>query len=451
MIKKAIFLGLTLPAMCIFAENQPPTQYTEQNQAIVSFDVSMPIDATGYTLHGNNLTGGCIQFSNHGTSIAPLLAHETGEFETPTVTNLKNTPLIKTKIKYNAIKFINPNGIDNIFIKIGTATRTQTVAGLDPYVLKDGTYTWEVPIFSFGKESDTVDHKSSNFQFIEVGSNPSYPAQTNAMYTQQFFLYSQGNGNTAIVGHPITSPNLNHALPKPYTDHYQCHADGLWGSGADPYRTIKGDCKGYSTTFPAGPNLDYEYGAFELPTVHSPWEALPSDHCVFPGNKKRKGCINISIMTDFRYTAQKISVPVNNHISVFAAFGTAYRSVTPENLRYQCDVNVYLKNILPKSDCMVKNYLPGGASYTYFSVGYEFKDKNGIRYTARYINIPEAENQNRLQWRDASTTEIYAISSSKKESIEAIKENLRTALNTIREENQTLYNVLGKRFFIKML
>lgn len=451
MIKRDLFLALTLPAMCVFAGNQSLTQYTEHNQAIVSFDVSMPIDATGYILQGNNLTGGCIRFSNGGIYIAPLLAHETGEFQTPNVTNLKNKPLIKTKIKYNAIKFINPNGIDNIFIKIGTATRTQTVAGLDPFVLKDGTYTWEVPIFSFGKESDTVDHKSSNFQFIEVGSNPSYPAKTNAMYTQQFFLYSRGKGDAAIVGHPIASPNFDHALPEPYTDQYTCHADGMWGSGGDPYRTTKGGCEGYSTTFPAGPNLDYEYGAFKLPTVYSPWKALPSDHCVFPGHKKRKGCTNISIMTNFRYSAQKISVPINKSISVFAAFGTAYRSIKPKNLRYQCKSNVYLKNILPPLDCMVKSYLPGGASYTYFSVGYEFKDKNGIRYTARYMNIPEAENQNRLQWRDASTTEVYAISSSKKEPIKVIKENLTMALNTIREENKPLYNVLGKRFFIKML
>ena len=40
------------------------TQYTENNRANVSFDVSMPIDATGYTLHGKNLTSGHIQFTD---------------------------------------------------------------------------------------------------------------------------------------------------------------------------------------------------------------------------------------------------------------------------------------------------------------------------------------------------------------------------------------------------
>jgi hypothetical protein len=86
------------------------------------------------------------------------------------VLNLKREPLINTKIDYHVIKFINPNGISNFFIKISTAIRRQTVSGLDPSILKNGTYTWQVPIFTAGNESNTVDNKGSSMQFMQIGS-----------------------------------------------------------------------------------------------------------------------------------------------------------------------------------------------------------------------------------------------------------------------------------------
>ena len=442
---------------CLFllfesAQAAEPAQYINHNDAKVSYDVSMPIDSTGYTLHGKNLMGGVIRFSDQGTYVAPLIAHETGQFELPTVTDLNDKPLINTKIRYNVIKLINPMGIDNFFIKVGVVIRSQKVSGLDPKVLKNGTYTWQVPIFSVGKESNTVDHKSHNIQFMQVGSTGG-PASNNVIYTQDFYLYSQGKGNGPIAGHPIKTSRTYETLSIARTDHFTCNAQGLWGAGgADSYRTVVGHCEGLAEVFPAGPNVDYEYGSFKLPTVHTPWSATPSDHCLL-NNKRHAGCTNAKIGLSLRYMAQKIRVPISDKVSIFAEFGTAYRRITPENLRYQCKTNVYLKNILPTSDCLKKSYLAGGGAYTYFAIGYEFQVKNGTRYSARYINIPGQENGNRLTWIDASDTQIYAVSGSgnkklKRESPEAIKKNLNEALDVIRKKNPVVFNVLGKRFFL---
>jgi len=427
--------------------------YSENNRGLASFDISMPIDATGFTLHGKNLKGGDVQFSDQGNYVAPLLAHETGDFELPTSISSDNKPLIKTTINYNAIKFINPNGVSNFFIKIGVAARTEKVSGLDPFVLKSGTYTWQVPIFSVGTESDDVNNKSENKQFIEVGTGNS-PEKHNGMYTQQFYLYTQGNGNNSIAEHPQKTDESNMILKKTYTTQFTCHADGVWGAGgSDPYRTITGKCNGTVMTFPAGPNLDYEYGTFKLPTIKTPWDATPNDHCLING-KPKAGCTTASIASKFHYMAQKIRVPINNNITVYAEFGTAYRSITPDNLRYECKSNVYIKNLLPLSDCHKKSYFPGGSDYPYFAVGYEFKDKNDIQYSARYIFIPEQENANRLAWRDAASTRIYAISVSNnrktKPTATAIKKNFNDALNVI-GKIPAVYDVLGKHFFVDVL
>jgi hypothetical protein len=328
-------------------------EYVDRNHAKVSFDISMPIDATGYTLHGKNLTGGNIQFADHGTLIAPFLAQETGEFELLPSTDLNNKPLIQTKIHYEAIKLIVPNGLDNFFIKIGTAARTEKVAGLDLYVLKNGTYTWDVLFFAVGREKNTVNDKSSNMQMIQVGSGNG-PSHHNSMYTQDFYLYSQSQGNMPITGHPEKISTENETLSKGVISHYSCYADGVWGSGgSDPYRTVVGQCNGLATAFPAGPNLDYVYGSFQLPTVKTPWNATPKDHCMV-GGKMHAGCVTASIATIIHYMGQKIRVPINNRISLYAEFGTSYRAITPKNLRYECKSNVYLKNLLPQTDCLKK-------------------------------------------------------------------------------------------------
>lgn len=424
--------------------------YAEKNQANVSFDVSMPIDASGYTLHGKNLSGGNIVFANSGIYVAPFLAREKGSFNTPTATSSDNKPLIKTSIKYDAIKLINPVGINNFFIKAGTATRTQVVYGLDPHVLKNGTYTWQVPIFAVGTESDTVDHKRSNRQFMQVGATGG-PASANVMYTQEFYLYSQGSGNVPIAEHPEKTARLNDILPNAFTTHFTGHAHGIWGSGgADPYRKIIGICHGSSTTFPAGPNLDYECGSYTLPTVETPWEATPEDYGVIDG-KTNAGCVNATIASNVHYTAQKIRVPMENNITVYAEFGSAYRSTTPKNLRYTRD-NVYLKNLIKPGDYLKKSYIPGGFMTTYFAVGYEF-EAAGRRYSARYCYIPGQENGNRIAWRDASDTIIYAISVSgdnKKLSPADVEKRFNDALNVIRQ-NPAVYEVLGEQFFVKIL
>ena len=95
---------------------------------------------------------------------------------------------------------------------------------------------------------------------------------------------------------------------------------------------------------------------------------------------------------------------------------------------------------------MKKSYLPGGSVYTYFAVGYAFQSKEGVRYSARYIYIPEQENADRLAWRDASATEIYAVSTSKKESAKVMQQNFNVALHAIRKI-PAVYDVLGKHFF----
>lgn len=443
--KRILFFILSAITINTFAT----TNYVENNAGKVSFDVSMPIDATGYTLQGKNLKGGNIQFADHGTVVSDLLADETGDFELPIATASNNQPLIKTTIHYHAIKLINSSGINNLFIKIGIANRTQHVSGLDPFVLKNGTYTWQVPFFSVGIETNDVAQKSENNQFIQVGTGNG-PSHHNGMYTQQFYLYSQGTGNTGIAGHPQKTAHLQDVLAKPYSTNFNCHADGVWGAGgSDPYRTMTGLCHGSTMTFPAGPNLDYEYGTFTLPTVHTPWTATANDHCLVK-DKQHAGCTNATIYSAFHYMAQKIRVPINQAITIYAEFGTAYRSITPENLRYQCQSNVYLKNVLPQTDCLKKSYLPGGSAYTYFAIGYEFQAANGTRYVARYMYIPEQENANRLAWRDASATEIYATGSSKKETPEEIRKNLNGALNIIQQNNE-VNDVLGKYFFAKIL
>jgi len=449
MIKNILFFVIVSATITNTFATDASSLYSDDNHANVSFDVSMPIDASGYTLHGKNLTGGNIQFMDHGSYVAPFLAHETGDFETPTVTSLDNKPLIKTMIKYDAIKFINPTGINNFFIKVGTATRTQVVSDLDPHVLKNGSYTWQVPIFAVGTESDTVDHKSSNRQLMQVGTTGG-PASTNAMYTQEFYLYSHSNGDAAIAEHPQNTARINEILPKPYTTNFTCHAHGIWGSGgADPFRTITDDCHGSSTTFPAVPNLDYEYGTFTLPTVHTPWDATPNDHCVLKG-KSHAGCVNATIDSQFHYMAQKIRVPLKNNITIYAEFGSAYRSITPNNLRYMNN-NVYLKNLIKPDEYLKKNYLPGGFMVPYFAVGYEF-EKNGVHYSARYIYLPGQENGNRLAWRDASDTIIYAtsISGNMKLLHAEIQKNFIDALNVIRQHPE-VYNILGKHFFVEIL
>jgi hypothetical protein len=331
-------------------------------------------------------------------------------------------------------------------------TRTQIVSGLDPQVLKNGSYTWQAPVFSVGKESNTVNNTSTNKQFMEIGSIHGGPASKNVMYTQDFYLYSKGKSPTAIIGQPINNARSGEILPKARTNQVTCNVDGLWGAGGgDPYRTITGKCQGSVTTSPAGPNLDYVYGSYTLPTIHTPWTATPTDHCFFPKNKKQHtGCVNASIALTIHYQAQKIRVPIDNNVTLFAEAGTSYRRITPHNLRYVCKSNVYLKGILPTADCLTKSYLPGSASYTYFAVGYEYKTADGTVYTAQYTNIPGQENGDKLAWLDASNTQLYSISASKTAPQKIIKENLQKGLSIIKH-HPAIYNVLGNNFLLPIL
>jgi len=427
--------------------------YTDHNRGIVSFDVSMPIDATGYALRGKHLKGGGIEFTDHGTMLSPLIAHETGYFQLPVVSTAKaNKPLIQTTIMYNAIKLIDPIGLGNFFIKIGVASRKQIVSGVDQFALKDGTYTWQVPIFSAGRENGAIHHHTHNIQFMQVGSTGG-PSTQNDIYTKDFYLYTHGNNKSALVGHPIDSSRSKEILKSPYKTHYTCHVHGIWGSRADPYRKIKGQCKGSSMTFPAAPNMDYEYGTFILPTVYSPWSGPQSEHCIVNG-KRKSGCVNVKIASNIHYMAQKIQVRINKHVSIYAEAGTLYRRMQPHNLRYQCRGNTYLKNILPKKDCLTKSYLHGGWPAPYFSVGYVYKNNKGVRYDARYIYIPEKENANRLAWRDASDTQIYAISVSGNTQTENSKALVRKYLNkglSVIKRHPLIYNILGQHFFLPIL
>lgn len=446
-MKKGLVSLCVFSALCssVFASTEKT--YSENNHGYASFDISMPIDATGYTLQGTHLKGGSLHFADQGKSVGDFLAYETGYFQLPTSISHSGKPFIKTNVRYDAVKFIVPSGTHNLFIKIGTASRTETVSDLDPFVLKNGTYTWRVPFFAVGFENNTVKDQRENKQLIEIGTGDG-PSHHNGMYTQQFYLYTLGEGDAPITAHPQKAANLDAVLKKPYQTQFTCHAEGIWGGGgkhpSDPYRTMTGQCHGESTTFPAGPNIDYEYGTFTLPTVHSPWTASPEDHCVVNG-KKHAGCTNITIASHFHYMAKKIRVPLQNGVTLYAEFGTAYRSIVPSNLRYQCKENVYLQKILPSKDCLKKSYLPGGADYPYFAVGYEFRGKNGARYVARYLYLPEQENANRLAWRDASGTKILAIGGSG-----PMNANDRHAFKVALEKisaTPAVRDLLGARFF----
>lgn len=449
-IKKQYFLVvIACFAFPAFATKQKLITYVDQNKALVSFDVSMPVDATGFTLKGKNLKGGVIHFQDRGAYLTPLLAVEEGNFDNPTVFSPNIKPLIKTHISYHAIKFINPNGTDNLFIKIGIAQRTETVSELDPYVLKPGTYTWQVPFFARGRESDTLQGNSENQQFIQIGTGHG-PSHHNGMYTIEYYLYAMATGNLPISAHPQRISGLENVLEKATRTHFNCAAKGIWGGGgSDPYRTMQGDCHGFSRTFPAGPNLDYEYGTVELPTVLSPWTAAPEDHCMVNG-KEGTGCTNIKIASKLHYMAQKIRVPLKSGVVLTASAGTVYRQMNVDNLRYQCKDNVYLENILPKKECLIKSYLPGGWSAPFFSVGYEYHAKDGKTYIAQYMYIPEKENSDRLAWRDASATRIYFTGivgqSSKTISSKQLKQQLGKGLKII-EEYPALSAILVKNFY----
>ena len=128
-----------------------------------------------------------------------------------------------------------------------------------------------------------------------------------------------------------------------------------------------------------------------------------------------------------------------------------------KNLAYQCNVNVYLKDILPKKDCNKKDYLSGGWSAPYFSVGYEVKTDKGDRYFTQYIYTPEKENSDRLAWRDASATHFYVTSFSpadknknQKPSHSEMLKQLNKGLETIKKYPE-IYHLLGKQFFIPAL
>ena len=404
--KITVSLLLTIPCIAAALTSNSSSYYADQNQGAVSFDVSMPIDATGYTLHGKNLQGGPLKFTDKGAYIAPLLAYETGHFQLPTSFSPAGQPFIETNVHYKAIKLINPNGIDNLFIKIGVAERTQKVFNLDPYVLKNGTYTWSVPIFAFGKEANDVNDKSKNWQLMQVATGND-PSKHNGMYTLEFYLLTQANGSLPISAHPTTTPLSPEILSEAYTTRVTCSSDGLWGDGgSDPYRTLQGKCQGSIKTFPAGPNLDYEYGSFTLPTVLSPWTATAKDHCLLKGGR-HAGCVDIKIASQLKEISQKIRVPLEKGLVLTSAFGTLYRTLDVDNLRYQCKSNVYLKKIMREKECYRKSYLSGGWSAPYFSVGFEFTDKDKNRYIASYIYTPEKENSNRIHWNDASSTRIY--------------------------------------------
>ena len=432
----------------IFAAEKTLFSYSEHNKGRAVFDISMPIDATGFTLHGKNLTGGDIQFTDQGQYVAPFLAEETGEFTLPIATSTQDKPLLKTTIHYRAIKLIDPVGIDNLFIKIGIASRTQVMSGLDPYVIKkDGSYTWEVPIFAVGRESDTVDDHSSQLQFLQVGSGHG-PDHNNSMYTQEFFLYTHGHGDAPIAEHPQHTARLNAILKNTRTRSFDCTADGIWGGGgSDPYRTILGKCHGTATTFPAGPNVDYEYGTIILPTVETPWTATKKDHC-FVKNVLHAGCTKASIGSTIHYAAQKIRVPIGHDIILFAESGSAYRTVFTHNLRYQ-NLNVYLKKLITPEDFGRKSYLSGGFMTPYFAVGFEF-EKNGVHYKAQYSYTNESENSNRLAWRDASDTQVYAITvSGAKNKIPAqpiIHQNFIDALHEIQKTSSGMNDILVTHF-----
>ncbi|MGH7239501.1 MAG: hypothetical protein ACREHG_05480, partial [Candidatus Saccharimonadales bacterium] len=304
-----------------------------------------------------------------------------------------------------------------------------------------------------GKEKDNFPAGlGENMQMMQVGSTGG-PSTQNSIYTRDFYLYTQAESDAPIVGHPIKLARSNEILQQSYKSSYMCYAHGVWGSRADPYRAIKGQCHGSSMTFPAGPNLDYEYGTFTFPTVYSPWDGSKQDHCIIDG-KRHEGCTEVSVASEMHYMTQKIRVPINKNISIYAESGTLYRRMQPDNLRYECKVNVYLKNILPSEDCLTKSYLHGGWSAPYFAVGYIYKDAAGKSYDARYIYIPEKENSDRLAWRDASDTEIYAVSAGQEMPSKSVRENMRKYLNEtlkVLSRHPVLYQVLGKRFFIATL
>lgn len=453
-LKPALLLFISCLTMQTFcathSKKTDDVTFTDFNHGIVSFDISMPIDYTGQRLQGKNLTGGIIKYTDKWHRVTPFLALEQGNFQLPTSKSATGKPYIKTRVKYSAIKFINPIGLGNFFIKIGIASRFQKLTRVDQFALKDGTYTWQVPIFATGREKNTVNNQTKNMQFLQVGSAPS---GQNAIYSKDFFIYTQGKNQKSIIGHPVSSSRSQAILKKPYTTHFACVAHGIWGENADPYRKTSGHCTGRIHTFPAGPNMDYEYGTFILPTVLSPWKGPKHSHCIIKG-KRKSGCINIKIATSIHFIAQKIRIPIDKHVSLYAESGTLYNRITPSNLIYDCKSNTYLKKILPKKDCGKKSYLPGGWSSAYFGVGYTYTTNSGTHYEARYIYTPEKENANRLTWLDASDTQIYAINITKKGNLPKNEYQIIHALKkglSIIKKHPAIYKILGKNYFNTIL
>lgn len=280
---------------------------------------------------------------------------------------------------------------------------------------------------------------------MEVGSSGG-PSKQNDIYTRAFTVYTKDYNKFPIIGHPIRSARSEDILKTAIHATYTCHADGIWGSKADPYRTIKGKCEGSTITFPAAPNMDYVYGTFVLPTVYTPWTGPKSSHCLING-KKMPHCVNVSIASNMHYIAQKIRIPLSKQVTLYAESGSLYRRMQPNNLRYQCSTNYYVRKVVPKNYCLKKSFLAGGTPDPYFAVGYVFKTKLGKTYDAKYIYLPVVENASGFAWRDGSDTEIYAVSASGRPLSNNNKKQLRHYLNiglkTI-EKDPRLYQVLGK-------
>ncbi|MDF1760965.1 MAG: hypothetical protein P1U40_10550 [Coxiellaceae bacterium] len=426
---------------------KPACEALQSNSGDVLFDISQPVDASGYQLHGKNLEGGNIQYGSNATCLYPRLQQVAGQFMLPVAYNRHEKPLIETHVKYRAIQFITPIGLKNLYIDVGSGMRRQNVSGLDPKVLKKGIYHWRVPVFAVGYAKNDVKQHAQSKQFMMVAG----VERSNAIYTQQFYLFTQGKSDHTITEHPIHQAAIGEILPTNYAMNLQGYADTNWRAFGDPVITqgaLGGFVRGDVQTFPGGPSLDYEVGHFILPTMKTPWTAPKKYQCHIKG-KTVKGCIDVTMRSSLRFNAQKIRVAVTPTINIFAESGTAYRQVSPKNL--PVTYGVYTKKLIPKGKLVFAQ--AGGSIAPIFGVGINDKiDKNTV-ISAHYYYLPIVENADRLMRRDLPAAKVYVIGESHLDGSKAtfthqqLLKELKKAYIQIEKNNPAVTSLLGPAFF----
>lgn len=397
--KALIFILLYLMITNATAYLNSTLPYKEIGQGIAKFDISKPIDVTGFTLKGYHLEGGKASIHALGHQFTPFLSFERGSIQIPTSMNLEKAPYIKTQVNYSAIK-IKKN---TLFIKAGIADRIQEVSNLDPSILKDGTYHWRVPFFAFGILHPQTNTKIEIRQFTQIGGIE----RSNAMYTKDIAIISHGKLIQTLADRRNNFVSPSNIITRFWGDYYG-YGSVNWKAFGDAGAVSHdqgGAIEGKSTSISAIPNLSLIKGFIKLPTLQTYWSAPKNEMGNCPNTLK--GCILATIASSISYKAIEISAPLFLGIKIFGESGMGLRELIPHNLRMDRNVNVYIKKLLPPNLNLRKNYASGNYKAPFFAFGIKIPLNKVISFIMEYAYFPLNENANRLSWKDAPNAKMY--------------------------------------------